>query len=177
MARVTLNFVVVVFSAVIHVVAMQGDFASVRLAPVVINGTGTESVCPSFEVRQASRRLLQGVIRNSLYGSPVPECGPGNWRRVFYLNSSAPNQLICPGDWTTVTSPVRGCAGADSTCRSAFSEDISAAYSKVCGRITGEGTATPDAFIRFLPGQTTIENNYLDGVSITSGASGSRTHI
>ena len=159
---------------------MQRDLGSVRLAPIVINGTGTESVCPSFEVRQAARRLLEGNIRrnihNSTYGSPVPECGSGNWRRVFYLNASRPD-MLCPDDWTTVTSPVRGCAGADSTCRSAFSDDISAVYGKVCGRIVGEGSYTPDAFYKFLWGQTTIEHNYLDGVSITSGTSGSRTHI
>ena len=47
----------------------------------------------------------------------------------------------------------------------------------MCGRIIGEGTTSPDAFIRFLSDQNTIEGNYLDGVSVTHGASGSRTHI
>ena len=47
----------------------------------------------------------------------------------------------------------------------------------MCGRIIGEGITSPDAFIRFLSGQNTIEGNYLDGVSVTHGASGSRTHI
>jgi hypothetical protein len=61
------------------------------------------------------------------------------------------------------------------TCRSAFSDDIFTAYSKVCGRIIGEGTRTPDAFHR--PPTLTIEENYLDGVSVTHGAPGSRTHI
>ena len=173
MARITLNFAVVVFCAIIHAVVMQRDLASVRLALVVING---ENVCPSFEVRQVAHRLLQGNVHKSIYGSLVPKCGPGNWRRVFYLNASESDQL-CPGDWTTATSPVRGCAGAGSTCRSAFSDDIRAVYSKVCGRVIGEGRASPDAFFRYLTGQTTIEHNYLDGVSITSGASGSRRHI
>ena len=36
---------------------------------------------------------------------------------------------------------------------------------------------TPDAFLRFISNQGTIEDIYLDGVSITHGASGSRTHI
>ena len=168
-----LNFAIVVFCSMIHAVVMQRDLA---LSPMVINGPGIGRVCPSLGIRQAARRLLQGNIHNFIYGGPVPECGPGNWRRVFYLNASEPEQL-CPGDWTTVTSPVRGCAGADSTCRSAFSEDISAVYSKVCGRVIGEGRTSPDAFFRYLTGQTTIEHNYLDGVSITAGASGSRTHI
>ena len=72
---------------------------------------------------------------------------------------------------------MRGCAGADSTCRSAFSGDISTAYTKVGGRIIGEALTSPDAFYRFTPQQNTIEDNYLDGVSITHGISGSRAHI
>jgi hypothetical protein len=51
------------------------------------------------------------------------------------------------------------------------------AYGKVCGRIIGEGKTTTDAFRRFRIGSQTIEGNYLDGVSVTHGASGSRTHI
>ena len=48
---------------------------------------------------------------------------------------------------------------------------------KVCGRVIGIGSGTPDAFYRHISGQTTIEDNYLDGVSVTHGAPGSRTHI
>ena len=99
-----------------------------------------------------------------------------NGEDVFYLNATRSDQS-CPGQWNLVTSPARGCAGADVSCRSAFSDDIITVYSKVCGRIVGESVATPDAFIRFLPGQNTIEGNYLDGVSVTRGVPGSRTHI
>ena len=44
----------------------------------------------------------------------------------------------------------------------------------MCGRIIGEGIGTPDAF---HGPRTTIEGNYLDGISVTHGASGSLTHI
>ena len=91
---------------------------------------------------------------------------------MFYLNASRSDQ-ICPGQWNLVTSPVRGCAGAGS-CHSAFSDEISTTYGKVCGRIIGEGVRSPDAFHR---SPITIEGNYLDGVSVTHGAPGSRTHI
>ena len=50
------------------------------------------------------------------------------------------------------------------------------AYSKVYGRITGTSPGTPDAFFRY-GGPNSIEGNYLDGVSVTHGAPGSRTHI
>lgn len=152
----------------------------VEISPVTIPGTVGE--CPSDDSRQTSHNLLRSatreIIQNTLMDmDPISQvCGPGEWRRVFYLNASRSDQS-CPGQWNLVTSPIRGCSGTHSLCRSAFSDNFNIRYNRVCGRIIGEGTATPDAFIRFLSGQNTIEGNYLDGVSVTHGASGSRTHI
>ena len=169
---------VIIFSLCIVTAVMQrqGELP-VEISPVTIPGTIGE--CPSDDNRQASRNLLRNATReviNQMYGSPLPECGPGNWRRVFYLQLNASrSDLLCPGQWDLMTTPVRGCAGAGESCRSAFSDGSNTAYSKVCGRLIGEGVNTPDAFLRVPPG--TIEGNYLDGVSVTHGASGSRTHI
>ena len=149
-----------------------------KISTVTIPGTISE--CPSDVNRQAFRDLLLNSMRGMIYqifGSLPPECGPGNWRRVFYLNASRADQQSCPGQWNLVTSPVKGCAGAGSSCRSSFSDDINIAYSKVCGRIIGEARDTTDAFNRISVGQNTIEENYVDGVSITHGATGLRTHI
>ena len=151
---------------------------AVSISPNVIPGNGVNE-CPSNEDRQAARQLLQSITNQVLqnYSSNNPNCGHGHWRQVFYFNVSNEGQS-CPGDWNarTVTS-VRGCAGSDISCQSAFSGAINIAYNRVCGRVFGIGSGTPDGFIRFISGQTTIEDNYLDGVSITHGASGSRTHI
>ena len=157
------------------VVQGQGELP-VEISPVTIPGTAGE--CPSDDSRQISRNLLRnatrGIIKNTLTNPISQICGPGEWRRVFYLNASGPDIQSCPGQWSLFTSPVKGCAGAGSACYSAFSDDINTAYSKVCGRIIGEGVDTPDAFVT---SQNTIEGNYLDGVSVTHGASGSRTHV
>ena len=153
----------------------QGEFP-VGISPVTILDNIGE--CPSDDSRHDSRNLLTNATRKiiyQIYGGPLSECGPGEWRKVFYLNASRSDQS-CPGDWNLVTSPVRGCAGADASCRSAFSDDITMAYSKVCGRIVGESVATPDGFLRASHDRT-IERNYLDGVSVTRGVPGSRTHI
>ena len=155
----------------------QGELP-IEISPVIISGTGGE--CPSDDNQQESRSFLgnatREIIRNlNTPNNPISQiCGPGNWRRVFNLNTSRSDQT-CPGQWNLVTSPVRGCAGASSSCRSAFSDNISTTYSKVCGRIIGEGVATPDAFLSSTG--NTIEGNYLDGVSVTHGSPGSRTHI
>ena len=131
--------------------------------------------CPSDEDRQAALQRLHSITERVLLNYSInPNCGPGHWTQVFYLNASDENQS-CPGDWNVQTvMSVRGCAGADTSCQSAFSDEINTAYNKVCGRVIGIGAGTPDAFLRFISGQTTIEDNYLDGVSVTHG---SRTHI
>ena len=144
---------------------------------VVIPSNGVNG-CPSDEDRQAARQLLHSITDQVLQNYSInPNCGPGLWTQVFYLNVSNEDQS-CPGDWNEgTTMSVSGCAGADVSCQSAFSDEINAAYNKVCGRVSGIGSSSPDAFYRFISGQTTIEDNYLDGVSVTHGAPGSRTHI
>ena len=146
-----------------------------KISPLVIPDTTGE--CPSNDRRQAYRNILRygmrEILENSLANAVSLNCGSGEWRNVLYVNASR----SCPFDWSLHTSPVRGCAGAGSSCRSAFSDDISIPYTKVCGRITGEALMSPDAFFRRQSNQITIEGNYLDGVSVTHGLAGSRTHI
>ena len=142
----------------------------------VIPGNGVNG-CPSDEDRQAALQLLQSITDQVLQNySNNPNCGPGLWRQVFYLNVSNEDQS-CPGDWNEGALFTRGCGGANVSCQSAFSGKINTAYNEVCGRVIGIGTGSPDAFFRFIENQTTIEDIYLDGVSVTHGAPGSRTHI
>ena len=154
----------------------QGELP-VEISPVTI--TGTNGRCPSDDSRQEVRDVLRNATREIVYdrlANPISRiCGPGEWRRVFHLNASRSDQS-CPGQWNLHTSPVRGCGGEHFTCRSAFSDNINNAYSKVCGRIIGEGILSPDSFFTSISVRN-IEGNYLDGVSVTHGASGSRTHI
>jgi len=50
-------------------------------------------------------------------------------------------------------------------------------YGNVCGRIIGYQLGVPDAF-QFLIGYgRTLEENYVDGISLTHGEEGSREHI
>ena len=177
-----MNMAIVQTSTVLLILALGAVSVTstqevVSIAPVVIAGDGG-SECPSGEERQAAQDLLlsmtEGVLQNYSFN---PNCGPGLWRRVFYLNTSSQDQS-CPGDWNVRTvSSVRGYAGADLSCRSAYSDEVRLQYSKVCGRAVGRSTTSPDGFYRTISGQTTVEGNYLDGVSVTHGVPGSRTHI
>ena len=55
---------------------------------------------------------------SEISGGPLSERGPGIG---FNLNASISDQS-CPGQWNLITTPVRGCAGANVSCHSAFSE-------------------------------------------------------
>ena len=143
---------------------------------VVIPGSYTFG-CPSDEDRQAALQRLHSITEQVLLNYGInPNCGPGHWTQVFYLNVNNENQS-CPGDWNSRThQSVRGCGGSSRSCQSAFSDEISISYNKVCGRLIGIGVDSPDAFYHRIS-TVTVENNYLDGVSVTHGAPGSRTHI
>lgn len=172
-------FTVIVFMLCFTAAVMQEQQEMPVKFPVLAI-PNTIGQCQSDDYRQIVRNFLLNISRQIICpifsGYLLPVCGPGNWRRVFHLNAGISGQS-CPDQWNLIISPVRSCTGADVSCRSAFSNGINTAYSKVCGRIIGEGAGSPDAFHRFISNQNTIEGNYLEGVSIIHGAAGSRTHI
>ena len=182
----TCRCIVVILSALLSV-AFAAKFGGLEfpasVAPSTIAGSSSDSgnqQCPADEDRQTTRQTLQQTTYNIIqdYVRLLTNCGPGLWRRVFYLNTNSSDQetSTCPSGWNAVTtSSVQACRGSSSSCSSTFTNNINRTYSKVCGRVIGIGENTPDGFYR--GGQRTIEDNYLDGVSITHGVVGSRTHI
>ena len=84
----------------------------------------------------------------------------------------------CPFGLRTLTSPRRLCAkNTDGpACSSAVLPIQGIQYSQVCGKIIGYQDKSPDAFLRLISGQNTIDSNYVDGISITHGQS-PRNHI
>ena len=101
----------------------------------------------------------------------------GGWMRLASIDMTDPTSK-CPHGLKTLTSPRRLCAkNIDGPgCSSAFIPVQGVEYSKVCGKIIGYQQGTPDSFHRFISGQTTIDSNYVDGISITRGHS-PRKHI
>ena len=100
----------------------------------------------------------------------------GGWMRVANLDMKDTNQQ-CPSGFRLVTSPRRSCgrpgpAGCVSTTFLVHGVE----YSRVCGKITGYQQNTPDAFDIKRRGILTIDETYVDGVSLTHGSS-PRKHI
>lgn len=100
--------------------------------------------------------------------------GGEGWMRVAYLNANDTSQP-CPGDWTENTSPIRTCRRKDrEDCSSAFFPTYGISYTRVCGRLVGYQFGVTGAFSNANV-NTTIDDNYVDGISITHGSP--RQHI
>ena len=50
-------------------------------------------------------------------------------------------------------------------------------YTQVCGRINGYLSNSPNAFNSSVTGNINLDSWYVDGVSLTHGPPGSRTHV
>ena len=101
----------------------------------------------------------------------------GQWRRVAYLDSNQTN-FECPGS-LQANRPFCRISRSRPTCSSVFFSSGSLPYSQVCGRIYGRYSGTPDAFDTFTdvrPGIPTIDDNYVDGVSLSYGMN-PRNHV
>ena len=104
----------------------------------------------------------------------------GGWVRVANLNMTNPNQQ-CPKNLTLsyTNQRIRLCGkSTDNSCDSVTYSSYGVQYQQVCGRVRGYQYISPDGFERHshCPAPCTIDNPYVDGVSITHGVS-PRKHI
>ena len=150
---------------------------------VAIDGVGG-GVCPSEQVLAEKQAELHGELIGVLsrtFTSPQCPCGgPGQWTRIAHLDMSDPSQQ-CPSNWSLITTPVRVCRSSIATgplCDSAIFPSGGRQYSRVCGRVNGYQQGNTDAFGWIVPNiPRTLEDAYVDGISLTHGPSGSRQHI
>ena len=166
--------------------AQLNDSLPLQLPPSITNSVN--GACPSTTTREATRRstqdqvgtLLRERIVPSLRSRPPCACGnPRLWRRIAHLNMSDPSQQ-CPTNWNLITTPVRGCGRTStisSSCDSTIFPANGLSYSRVCGRVNAYQKSTHDAFYSSIIGSPGLEGEYIDGVSLTHGAAGSRQHI
>ena len=108
-------------------------------------------------------------------------CGgvTGGWRRMAYINTAI-SGTHCPSELTNKNNPP-SCikSGSAPGCSSVKYPSSGISYSRICGRINGRQSGVPDAFQDHSddrPSNPTLEQNYVDGVSLTYGSS-PRTHI
>lgn len=146
---------------------------------VTLSMSGTHAECPSVDKRESARSSVHDTVSQIIAQfSVVPQCGDGLWYTVVSINMSDSTQE-CPSNWTEISTPVRTCgrpASAGPSCPGVyFSAGSQIRYSKVCGRAIGYQDESTDAFN--VIGQSSVDDFYVDGLSITHGGSLPRTHI
>ena len=173
-----------------HCTCQQNSTLPATTTPAVVRGTAS-GVCPSAEVidaqRNTTKQEIQDLLRNTVnpalngnHNDPPCSCGgPGEWTRIAFLNMTDLTQQ-CPTNWRLITSPVRACGRSSTgyrTCDSAIFTSNGRSYSHVCGRIIGYQKGGVDAFYGSNILNLGLEGAYIDGISLTHGAAGSRQHI
>ena len=106
--------------------------------------------------------------------------GEGGWTRVAYITLSQP--ATCPTGFTlhelingTFKFPI--CTRVSTNrIQTAVFPTHDASYSAVCGRIRGYQAGSTSAFANYINNNSSLDDVYVDGVSITHGAN-PRRHI
>ena len=153
-------------------------------------GTTCNPACSCSEIKQLLPNSTSGLywIRNEQgnvsqqYCDMEKEgCGTrGGWMRVAHLDMTQPNQQ-CPPGFRTITSPKRLCGRPGPPgCVSVKFPTNNIPYSKVCGKVIAYQDKTPDAQCPYIGAHTdhqihTLEEVYIDGVSVTHGTP--RQHV
>ena len=154
------------------------------ISPAVLSG-GDVGACPSSDSLDSLRQTVREEITTALQNNTSPgmsncPCGGlGRWTNIADFNFNDPD-VACPSGFTLITTPVRGCKrapGEAATCKSVVFSSGGQSYSRVCGRVNAYQKGTPDAFGFGPADMDGLEQNYVDGVSLTHGAPGSRQHI
>ena len=147
-----------------------------RIPPAATRKSNNNGTCIPDAINdqlEQTRGFLQNLI-------PSCACGEsGEWTRVAYVNMQDPSQQ-CPSSWNLFTGSgaVRGCVSSvpAGSCDSAIFPTNGHNYSHVCGRVTAYQRGLTSAFLHGIYNQD-IDGPYVDGVSLTHGAEGSRQHI
>ncbi len=155
--------------------------------PVTINTTVISGIegCSTQQVRNDRLSSIRNEINDHLVNTVIPyldglSCpygGAGEWSKITSLDMADPNQQ-CPSTWRLNTfSGIRGCGRTTSACDSVSYPSNGRTYSRVCGKIIAYQQGSPGAFRSTVNDNVGLEGSYIDGISLTHGALGSRSHI
>ena len=136
----------------------------------------SNSECDFEEAQMSGRKFVYDYISDQFSRDGVSN---GTWTQVAYIDMPDLTQF-CPSEWSPINSTIRACGRQESSsasCNSVFFTTNGMEYSQVSGRITGYQYGTVHAFHSSISNNVGINSWYIDGVSLTHGAPGSRTHV
>ena len=172
------SWAVIVVFCTMQLLVVENLTAANAINAVILPGNGPGS-CATADSRQDAIASIENAVNMNIAKlnivSVSEKCGGGLWYSVARLDMTDPRQQ-CPTGWREYNqSLVRACGrplNNSSSCAS-VSYTTDRQYSKVCGRVIGYQVTTPDGFLGV---DRTIDENYVDGVSITYGKN-PRQHI
>ncbi len=137
--------------------------------------------CPSSHNNAITSSNISDAINTYIQCSSDCDCNGlnSNWTRVGYLDMTNSSQS-CLSAWASISSPVRACGRrttSSASCNSVIYSTRGVRYSQVCGRIKAYQFYSPNAFNSSVTGNVSLNSWYIDGVSLTHGPQGFRTHI
>ena len=139
----------------------------------------SDTACTSDSPIHEEVRNTKAKLGTETWFRPC-DCGGPGWEKIAFYNFS---QQECPPNFTRYNrASCRGTNG-DLTCRYYYYYYRSSlllpvpgrSYSNVCGRVRGHGWGF--AFRNAVVCNYGLEQAYVDGVSLTHGPAGRRTHI
>lgn len=164
------TFLFCVLLSLVSCVFQQEDLPSpvTTFLPIVVANNAS---CPSAKEIKAT--IVSEVLTHYHFSR-------SNWRRIAHLDMRDPSQR-CPTNLRSITTPVRACGQANSSvlaCDSVLFQTNNEPYSRVYGRVHAYLKGSTLGFWNYnFANQQTLDGPYLDGVSLTHGAAGSREHI
>ena len=100
----------------------------------------------------------------------------GGLTRVAILNNETRPQFCTEDFWTVIENTQCVRSTADAGCSNIIFSVMNISYSHICGRVQAFWFGAPDGFTGSERSSTTINDNYVDGISLTYGTS-NKTHI
>ena len=165
--------------SLVHILAIQGQDHPVRYPATNLRG-GDANSCPTNEAIAAAKNELRLNVSTILADiAAAARCGGSDWKRVGYLDMTDPSQSCPSGLALKGYSGLRTCGRVSDSpgCWSTFYNTGSSPYRRVCGRVRGYQFGGPSAFVGYDTFNQGIDGYYVEGVSLTHGQRGSRTHI
>ena len=142
----------------------------------------SDTACPSDSLVDEEVRKTKAMLGTETWFRPY-ECGGPGWEKIAFYDFS---QQECPTDFTRLYGLYNNvsCEATNivwTTCNHYYYSSSlpllvqGRSYSSVCGRVRGHGWG--DAFYNAIKFNYSLEQAYVDGVSLTHGPTGRRTHI
>ena len=173
--------VVFVFTAIYPGLAKRSKPALPTCLPATSLNT-SDTACPSDSLVDEEVRKTKAMLGTETWFRPC-DCGGPGWEKIAFYDFS---QQECPPNFTRkyglfnsvsceATNGYSNCDGFSYYYSSLPLLVPGRSYTSVCGQVRGHGRGI--AFYNAIVCNYSLEQAYVDGVSLTHGPAGRRTHI